>query len=921
MSYDDEIIRLYSELPSFANEENQRIHQDLQNEHKHVKKLKSEIEDLNKRIVEIRKQRTITDNSIESTKTEVNDIEAKISNENHQITIIKGEKGRIRHDIDQIHEKNRSIQWKTNEIHAKIHIAENRIQSFQQKSSENMDELAYCQNIIAENEELLIVLNNNQKEDSIVAKKLIEQIEKQYNLINVMKKRLDDEISNTKTLQTELDKFSSQYQQIYNENQNLLNLINTPIARLMNINKEIEQKKNDLQQKQEKYQELINQKLPLTNNLEESIKQNKEIENQLKELQNKINISSDLLNKEEILLDQAQEDVETLKNNVIKLEKDENFYRDQIQKIENDIQTEMDKKEYYKSRLDEVNDIYESKTDLTLYYNEIKNRMESELEITKQELEKREKLVIYYKNQSEKLSNEKQKILNQINEAKTVKKTQNSVSKTLMHKMMELDSEIIEQQEIMNKIQKTKQIIEEKIEKVKNIPKQQNQLEFLQKEIESLRADSHYSKEKLSQAKQNVYSADVELEKRKNLKEKLEKEKNQSENEKCSLDIEIDSYQKRNFDLLKDLKDKIVLVNLLRLKIQKYQNPIIKSEQTIENENKKYQKLIEAAKMRIKELDGKALEIQAELNKTENEKHKNQIKLNELQQKLENQKIKYDEEIQPLSRIDNKEMQQIDLIKEYTKEKDLLLKKQEELENKIKSALTESNALQRATAKLNNLNIIFKKDSTEEEKEEKVLRETVKRLNEGVKKKVQELNERNIMREKLKQKLQQTAMEEASMQKELMKIQAQRDKTIKDIEKLNTEIIEENKVIQLQIGKHRDDNKIDQRNQYPFSNFEIKIETELIKNTIESSLQQLKELAKNNAKFQNIINEFIQNNHIILRNIQVMKPHAPYSSIKNSPRKINTARNSRITVTKSQRGRPDSRSQGLLKIKNMSFDI
>lgn len=909
MIYNAQMIQLYKELPSFANNENKELNRNLQNEFNEFKNLINECEDLQNRVKAIKQQHIDTEKWLTDKRNELNLLESQIDEELHKISMIKGEKESIKIDIDKFKDKIASVNWKTREIQSKIHIAEDRILFFEGKAQENSESLNYFQKIVAENEELLTVLQKNHKEDAIIVKNMISQIEKQENMLNVMKKRLDDEVSTTKTLQTELNTFSTQYQKIYDENQQILQLMNTPISTLMSINKEIQEKSQFCKEKQEKYQKIFDENQIEKQNLDQILKENKDFDLKIKDLYNKVNIATNELDLEENGHQENLQNIQTLSHNLIKLQNDENFYKNQNEKIESEIQVEMNKKAYYQKRLDDINAVYESRTDYTTYLQEIKTKFQNELEETQNELNKRDKLITYYKNKKQKLIDENIKIKNQIIEINNDKKTRKHVSDALTHKMIELDDVVNAQEEEMNKINKIQRKIEEKIEQYKNIPKPPSKLTQLQSEIIELRKVRKNSKEKVISSKERVSSIDVEIKKRIDLKGNLEKEKENLENQISVLNLEIEAYNRRNFDSIKEVRDKTVEVNLLRLKISNYSEPILESSKIIETEEDKYKQLIESAKTRLRELDEQHLSIISRLNSEEKEKHEISMKLSETKHQIELQKLRYDEETKPVAKNEEKSLNISEVLLNYTKEREILMKRKEELENKIQSALNESNALQRATLKLNHINVCRNNEKLSEESEYDQLKDTIKKLNEEIKIKVSEFNKMNLNREILKQRLEKTSIESSNINKNIMKIVSKIKSSKNDIEFIENEIKTQTNVINMHIANHRNTQGVDLKQKYPFSKFEIQIETEVKRNTIETAIFELQELSKDNKEIKQRIHNFISQEKIKLRPTPPLHPISARSYVRASPQKNHSNPN-----FKSQR-------ESKLTIKNITLDI
>ena len=565
-------------------------------------------------------------------------------------------------------------------------------------------------------------LNDEYTELKIKYDKLEEKYEKIKNgemLIEIQKKNIKDNLI--------VDSNGKNIININNSSINMSKSSTNELSLKMNGNLEIEIKKleeyykNLMKNKNEEYENIIkdvdNILLEKENKIEELINKNKEYKKQIeknkdnmndlqKEKQDLMNSISDLTNrlnyekeskenkseeKHKKELDQLYSQIEILENKIIPLENMNNLNSDSIVSIKNKINQQINKLKEEKNQLikeksDNTVKISQNDIKIKLFaeeINNIDNKLKGNTKLNKAEEEK----INIIKNKKEETENEiniKKEENNKIREAQNY----------LIEKIKNIEIEINQYKEFMNRIELTKKEDVSKYDKTELI------------------CENELNKIKMNILKKRYEECNNKI--KKNLSEYWELNKN------------YESLNKHNKNLKKEINSLTNKIIYLKSKEEEIASRLAKEKMKniIEENQKEKECLINKNKTLLKENE----EWKEKINKAESEKEK-EIKIKEDEiSKLKNEIVNSNKSLNEKNESKIKELSE-----EINNKEKINLKKTKELEEEIKKLKiqikSENNEKQKLKKEVNNI----KKNLNEKENElkEKInnYEEQLKQLN------------------------------------------------------------------------------------------------------------------------------------------------------------------------------------------------
>ena len=838
----DPVINLYDELPDFANQENREKHADILQKTRELESLKGDCTDLQERVRVLQDHLKSVQNEVQTTQQLLTAKRAQVEEEKHLRQLADREHGQIVSEMAKVEEQAQQVMTKVDAVQGKIVISQKRISEFKEQAKLNEQELEQWMVVARQKEEDFLVLQRYQKEDEGKVKAMIMEIEKAAQIINAKKAELDQEITKTKSLQIELDTTAEQFRKLHEERAQLLSQWEATMQQMRTLNEAIERTTEAFDARKGEVEKLHVDVAEEMKNLDLAVSQNQAIERQFAIYDHQVNQRHKALEKESADLGEFADTVETQRHQLEKLESDQRAYQEEIDNLRNLVAREREKRENYLARLKETEYALATQKDQTGELVQQTDLMNDFLKKEEVQLKDLEKAIEAEKQSIFKLSQEVFEVRK--NEKNLVAEIQGSQSraKNLALRIQEFDRETQKQLELLYNSNFQIQQMERKIAGLEGEKSVDEKLE-LQQQVESLTKLLEGKKVTEKMLGDQLQRLEFDLRQAARKKESLEKVKHDLEVKLNDLRLDQDSLDKSTVKARTQKENVLVQLNMLRLQVEKLTEQVsAKSDELISLENRK-QQLQLSMEERVAEIDAHLAALRTQLKTEEEARHQAVIELTERKKRADMLSAKYD--IVMLKTSEGGEMTQAERIAKFTKERDAVTLRGDELEAEVRTAIKELRALEKQMEKLNAKNNDFRSafasvgENDKDIEKKKVLEEQVKvaqgRLN------ARRAEAHSVAEEKaaMDQTYQQQQAKITEMQGEISRMKPLIEKLTSENKELGEKIKRANHMLKKSKDAHRKSANVPADSPYPATLLEMDVELRMMKSTIESAVSEL----------------------------------------------------------------------------------
>ena len=913
---DTELVQLYKELPSFASAENRKIHASLKKDFDDYEKLKIDCTDLTERVAVLKEHFKNVTSEVDSTQKLVVAKEEQVKEEQHLKQLNEREMGQIRSQMSKIEERISVTRGKWSELQGRVFKAQERINAFKAESEENEKQLKLFQEIAQQKEDDFQTIARYKMQDEKHIKKLIEQIEKQSTATDAKKKELEQEVLATKALQIELDTTANQFRQLHEERTQILQMWEDALNKMKAINQSIEEKTGLFDERKKVIDKVHQNVVDERRTLEVAQNDNKDCEKRMNVMEHQVIIMHKDLENETQQLGEFREVVENLRGKLSKLESDERFHREEIEEIKNKTLQEQRKKQAFQDRLDQTIKAYSTQEDETGDIQAQIDLINKTLDEENAQVTEFEKLIEAEKKQHYLAGGEVTAMKKKLADVQAELSGSKARSATLSHKIDSYDAELQKQTRLIYNANYQIQGLERKIRNITVGEETGEEREALEKRIQELETLDGQKAAEVKNLLVQVNRLELELKSATKKRDSLTEVNKKLSNDLNELWVEIRSLERAQEKAREDKASAVVQLNMLRLQVEKMNDMLNeKANEVISLANRKEQLKL-SAQERMVEIENHLAALKIQLKTEEEAKHKAVVELAERKKQEQVNAAKYEIVSKTAFGPDGEMISQSDRVIQIAREKQSISAHGDQLEAEISKALTELKALERATVKLNRLNGDFKdemrgKQGTQQEQEHMaLLKQTIKKLQDGLNRKISEAQSAQSQRQMLENTYNDTQDQIEKDQKKIQELNAQMEKMSKEHNDLNDKLKRASKMLQIEIKKRREEDKVDSSSDYPSSLREKDIEIKIMTWNVENAADQMLKIAESNPEIEPQVRLAMHQLGIKFRpQVPSLKIHPPGSGSGSGSRSSNPRHTSSINSAQSARSGASFRSR------------
>ena len=848
------VINLYDSLPDFANSANQALHQLCLTKSAELRQLNNDCSELQERVSVLSEHLKNVQNEVSSSQQLLAAKLRQAAEEQHLKQLCEREHGKLISEMQKIQEQTNDVMAKVDGVQSKTVVSQKRINQFKEEAKINQQELEQWLVVARQKEEDFLVLQRYHKEDEGRVKNMIMEIEKAAAIIEAKKAELEQEITQTRSLQIELDQTADAFRKMHEERSKLLGQWELTLQQMQTLNQAIEKTTEGFEARKGEIEKLQKTVSEHKKNLETAQATNKQIDRQLTIRDHQVSQKHQQYEKESGDLVEFGETVETQRHQLDKLYSDERAYKEEIEDYRNKTRREIAKKEEFLARLKETENAMATQTDNT---NELKQQTQIMNDFLKKEEERLKKL-------EESIENEKAQIFKlsqdvyqaRKNEKNLLAEIQGSQSraKNLALRIQEFDRETQKQMELLYNSNYQIQQMERKIARIVGETTEEEKIDFQQQidQLEKIVASKQETEKMLGI---QLHRLDLDLRQTKRRKEKLEEMNKDLDTKLHELRIDQDSLDKSTIKARRQKETVLVQLNMLRLQVEKLADQVAtKADEIISLENRR-QQLQLSMQERMYEIDGHIAALRTQLKTEEEAKHSAIIELQDRKKRANTLAKKY-ETFMAKYQVDGEQVSQSYQVIKFTQEREAITKRGDELEEQVKTAIKELRGLEKSMEKLNNQNQQFRSafssvsDNDNDLERKRVLEEQVRvaqqRLNARRAEAQSVAEERNSMEATFEQQQKKIAQ----MQNDITKMKPLLDKVSAENKELNDRIKRASYMLTKAKEEQRKSANVPLEEKYPATLLEMDVELRILKSSIDYVVNELARLAEKNRELE-----------------------------------------------------------------------
>ncbi|KAL9644004.1 hypothetical protein ABK040_005472 [Willaertia magna] len=570
-------------------------------------------------------------------------IEAKnneIETENHLKQVAERELGRLKNEVQRIDKKSNELQDKTNIVQNELFRANEKLEQIRTNLGFNQEELEQWTLAERQKDDDHLALEKYSKKDEKKIKDLMLENERWARAVEEKRAELQREITETQSIQIELEKTAEDYKTKHIERQDVVNKWESTIQS-MNKRDEMIQKagerfaegKNNLQLKQE---ELFEQ----TKHYEQHVQNNRELNQKIEKSTRIVESLRDIYEKDKKHLSELEDELDVIKNTLAKASSDLNNKRIEKRGLEEELKKKQTKLELLEKQKQENEQQLE---DSGKYLNDLESRAKfftetlAGEEVKLKNMNKRiEELKSQHYHESQELFKTRQRESNLVAEIGGT----NAQNKNMVAKINQLETVVMKQQELLYNIEFQIQQMERKVHRASG-ERTEEEKERLNNQIAELQAilDNHEVQFNMLKTEWNKVLS--EARKMKKETDKKEGEKGKLEEKVHDLALENNSLEDEFKLLTKEKEELLVQHDIQKLQVKRLRDLLrSRTDELTGLENRKFQ--LEMAYVE-KEQQVKAHKelLIAELKAYEEERRKLNLELNNRKVYIDKLKNKY----------------------------------------------------------------------------------------------------------------------------------------------------------------------------------------------------------------------------------------------------------------------------------------
>lgn len=918
------VLKLYDVLPDFANKSNRAKHADNQKKIAQLSALENECKDLQDRYTVLKEHLKNVQSEMASVEQLVVEKEKQYEEERHLQQLTERERGKLRVDYEKSQQETEEVQSKWTIVQGKLQIAQNRIDQFRETMQLNQKEVEQWEAAAKQKEEDFQIIQKYQKDDENRIKQMILEKENMASIIESKKAELQQEITNTRSLQIELDTTADYFRKIHEEREKLLSQWESTLKQVQALNEQIEKATSAYDSRSGEAGKYRSSILEEKKNLDLALSNNRQIERLLTMRDHQVSSKHAQYEKDNVQIKEFSEVVETQRQKLDKLESDERAYNEHITDYRNKTQREIERREELLTRLKETEDAFSIQKDYTkdmTNQTKIMNDMMKMQESTIKELDKKiddTKQSIFHLSQDIfNLKNQEKLLTTEIQGSK-------SQSKNIQVRIKDYEKETQKQLELIYNANFSIAQMQQKISKIQGTEIVGDK-DVFEKQIEELKntLESKLSQKKILEHQLNRLELDLRNSKRdKNNLTKVNKELTTKLNE-----IQIDqvSLDKNVISIRKKKEQALVQLNVLRLQVEKLSAEVEKkSDEVVTLENRREQLKL-SLQERLVELDSHISTLKVQIKTEQEAKHQAVLELAERKKREAALSSKYDivmgnfalDSIDSTTTNDGKrksdpknvsfEEMQASTIILFSRERENLTKRGDELEEEVKNSIKQLRTLEQQMEKLNIQTDEFKRGFQSEEDvqlatKKKLLEDQLKTAT--IKLNQKKAEARSVEEEKyaMDRTFNQKQEAIAQMQNELNKMRPIIEKLRNDNKELKEKLTRANAILKRTRENLRKKENIPIDAPYPSTLLEMNIEMLMTKNNINLCLTELTRLSDGNREIETKLSLGLS--QIGLQMAHLPKPPSIPSLNGNISAGPNSARNSYKSGRNFKTGKP-----------------
>ncbi|ORX54759.1 hypothetical protein BCR36DRAFT_581646 [Piromyces finnis] len=733
----------FDSLPIFANAENKRLDAEIKANVATVADLNANIEDNESRINAMLIHMKNIKQELLHTQSVCDARNRNIETEDHLKQLAERQSGRLKVEMKNLETKISTLSDELNLVQNNIYRGNEKIDSLRTELKLGKEELDVWLHVQVEKEEDNIALLNYTKEDDAKIKELTLQIEKYMSDVQKKKSSLNNEITETKVSQIELENATLSFKKLYQERQNLLESWEKTIETMKKCDNDIK----DLQAREEKYKNDIKSKQIIIDEKQKFLdSQNTNNE----ETDKKIQSYDRYLSKAKLELAELQknyynfqDEVEILKETLNDTSNTLNSKKTENRNLQGSIQkkyVQLDKeKENNSNAKEKLVEITNEKFTLEQKIDELE-RIYKKDEQKYKSLDKDIKILhdkhFKLNQQIFKQKQEEQVLNGEINGSE-------AILKNLSSQIHKLDQESLHKQTLLYNQEYQIQQLERKVRRILGERTDEEKEEY-NKRIKELTEQLEENTKRCNILQTQYKHLQDELRKETKARETLNKDKSNIINEIENLELSNNRASDQLNARIKDKEEAIVDENLLRLELRKLKSYLnARADEVFSLENRQLQ-LQYALEERNNEINVHREMLELQVKEAEDERHIANTEYHERLNKLDKLKKRYEILITHFPNDEEEHSQAYYVIK-AAQEREELQKKGDDYDNAIKKAEKEIKALEN-TLKLMNIkneqyrqSISYGEITRKESEQKELLEQQYKAATEKYKEKRQEI--------------------------------------------------------------------------------------------------------------------------------------------------------------------------------------
>ncbi|KAL0214386.1 hypothetical protein P9112_006570 [Eukaryota sp. TZLM1-RC] len=631
----------YIELPPFVDDEILSLHKQYLKHEEQIANTTNALEEIKERFKVLSDHKVSVEHELDHTKQVLAARNQEVATEEHLIAIASREKGKLESEIKTNQKEIDSLRDRMNVLQNDLFRATERLDKFRDDHHFNQQQLDQWFLAAKQKDEDSAVLSKYTAVDAEKEKELIRKIEKNESEIQAKNSELDQLLTDTKTIQIELERTAEDFKTLHNERKNLVEKWDEVVNAMGR--RDVQIKLNG-----EQLLELRHEKREVEGKIKQREKILQTLDNQNDEYRSKIELEERRILKLRGSINAKQEDVGTLKNELLSLENTLNHTKGQLN-------NEQLKNESLKSEIQRFNSAFIKKEKELANLNQ---QLESHWMDAGNKAEKGKKLEDYLKDEQGRLSRTEreletlrkeifelfQKLFNLKNEEATLLAEISGTTRAINNlesNIHKLDIETSKQEEIQYSVEFQIQMMERKVSRASG-QRSDEEKRKLSAKIESLEAklEEVKEREKLLKGEVNRVESHIrtilhKVDSITSQHEKLEVEINELELNNSALDKEYSSFSEKKNALA-------VEHDLLEMKLESAQKNLDQKADAVSSLENKLSQLrisIEERVLKINlHLDNRRFEqrcIETERQKLASELNEKLVKIEKLKKKKE----------------------------------------------------------------------------------------------------------------------------------------------------------------------------------------------------------------------------------------------------------------------------------------------